>query len=389
MKPPSWLAFLADWALGRNPLTRRYVVLLLATLQLYVVTIGILVHSVYLGLLNRPIAEFLVSCGLLSFLTMFALVRSGWSLRLKDPVLAFPHALVSIAICVLAFAQLGEHRSNVLILIAQTIVAAMFRLKPARVLLLGALTVAMLTIATITLYLLDPIRYPATTSWAMLLVGGSTLLMLSLVAKWISDIGVRLGRQAKELAEAVRTVEQMATTDMLTGLLNRRVMTELAESELKLLERTGAPMCVALIDLDHFKQINDRFGHHAGDTALVGFAQSTAPQLRQVDKLARWGGEEFLLLLPQLTQTEALTALERLRQTVEGLVFKDHALMQLTFSVGIAQAQAGESLEHLVDRADQAVYEAKRLGRNRCVLAARSLVTPPLNQPPLVTEAQP
>lgn len=156
---------------------------------------------------------------------------------------------------------------------------------------------------------------------------------------------------------------------MLTGLLNRRVMTDLAEAELKQIQRSGAPLCVVLIDLDHFKDINDRFGHHAGDTALKGFASSTAPQLRQVDKLARWGGEEFLLMLPQLSQTEAWTALERLRQTVETLVFKDHALMQLTFSAGIAQALPGESLEQLVDRADQAVYEAKRTGRNRCVIA--------------------
>lgn len=363
--------------------------MLLATLQLYAITIGILLHSVYLGLLDASIARFLLGCGAATFVTMFILVRSGWSLRLKDPVLAFPHALCSIGICVLAFTQLGEHRSNVMILIAQTIVAAMFRLRPARVLLLGALTVFMLTVATGALYYSDPARYPVTTSWAILLVGGSTLLMLSLVAKWISDIGVRLGRQAKELAEAVHTVEQMATTDMLTGLLNRRVMTDLAEAELKLMERTGAPMCVALIDLDHFKEINDRFGHHAGDTALQGFAQSTAPQLRQVDKLARWGGEEFLLLLPQLTQTEALVALERLRQTVEALVFKDHALMQLTFSVGIAQARAGESLEHLVDRADQAVYEAKRQGRNRCVLANHDLATPPPDLPPQVAEVQP
>ncbi|MBA4109407.1 MAG: hypothetical protein C0487_07430 [Leptothrix sp. (in: Bacteria)] len=379
MKPPSWQTPWLDWALGQQP-TRRYVVLVLATLQLYAVTIGILLHSVHLGLLDQRMANRLILCGAITFVAVFSLVRSGWSLRLKDPVMAFPHALASNAICVIAFMQLGDHRSNVLIIIGQTIVAAMFRLKPARVLLLGALTVGMLALATIILTVYDPARYPITKSWAILAVGGSTLLMLSLVGKWISDIGVKLGRQTQELGDAVRTVEQMATTDMLTGLLNRRVVTDMAEAELKLMERTGAPMCVALIDLDHFKDINDRFGHHAGDTALRGFAQCTTPQLRQVDKLARWGGEEFLLMLPQLTQNEALTALERLRQTVETLVFKDHALMQLTFSVGIAQAQPGESLEQLVDRADQAVYEAKRQGRNRCVLAS----SPPARAKPTV-----
>ena len=369
MKSPSWYSPLADWALGQDPLTRRHTLRVLSTLQLYAVSVGIQLHSAYLGLLDWHIVELLTLCCLATFIPMFAMVRSGWSQRFKDPVLTFPHALIGNAGCVLAFSLLGEHRSNVMILIGLTIVASMFRLKPARVLLLGLLSVGMLAVSSLILSWHDPAHYPATKTWAMLVVGGSTLLMLSIVAKWISDIGVRLGRQTRELAEAVRTVEQMATTDVLTGLLNRRVITDLAESELKQIERSGSPLCVAVIDLDHFKDINDRFGHHAGDTALKGFAQCTAPQLRQVDKLGRWGGEEFLLLLPQLSQTEAWTALERLRKTVETQIFQDHALMQLTFSAGIAQALPGETLEQLVDRADQAVYEAKRTGRNRCVIA--------------------
>ncbi|MGH6646480.1 diguanylate cyclase [Aquabacterium sp.] len=369
MKSSPWYSPLADWALGQHPVTRRHTLQVLGTLQMYAVSIGIQLHSVYLGLLDRHIVEVLTLYCALTFIPVFALVRSGWSQRLRDPVMTFPHALAANAGCVLAFGLLGEHRGNVMILIGLTIVASMFRLKPARVLTLGMLSVGMLAVASLAMSWSDPVRYPATKTWAILVVGGSTLLMLSIVAKWISDIGVRLGRQTRDLAEAVRTVEQMATTDVLTGLLNRRVMTDLAEAELKLIERSGAPLCVALIDLDHFKDINDRFGHHAGDTALKGFAQCTAPQLRQVDKLGRWGGEEFLLLLPQLSQTEAWTALERLRQTVETQIFQDHALMQLTFSAGIAQALPGESLEQLVDRADQAVYEAKRTGRNRCVIA--------------------
>ena len=348
----------------------------LATLPLYAVTFVVLLQSAYFGLLERHVAIGLLLCSSAAFLMVLALVRSGWSSKLLDPILTFPHALTTNFFCVLAFMHLGDHRSNVLIIMGQSIVAAMFRLKPSRVLLLGALTFGMLALATITLIWFDPVRYPATKSWAILAVGGFALLFMSLVAKWISDIGVKLGRQTKELTDAVRTVEQMATTDMLTGLLNRRVLTDLAEAELKLMDRTGSSMCVALIDLDHFKDINDRFGHLAGDTALRGFAQSATPELRQVDKLARWGGEEFLLMLPQLNQHEALSVLERLRQSVEALVFKDHTLMQLTFSVGIAQAHPGESLEHLVDRADQAVYEAKRQGRNRCVLAPMPTASP-------------
>jgi diguanylate cyclase (GGDEF)-like protein len=164
------------------------------------------------------------------------------------------------------------------------------------------------------------------------------------------------------------------------------MMTDLAEAELKLAERTGAPMCMALIDIDHFKNVNDRFGHHTGDMVLKGVARHAQTQLRQVDKFGRWGGEEFLLLLPRVSPLEAMQALERLRQAVESLAFEGHAQLRVTFSAGLAEARPGETLEHLIERADHALYEAKRQGRNRCLAAQptgpanTSAATPPLTR---------
>ena len=349
---------------------RRHIVFLLASSQLYIVNLGIFWHSVHLGLLEPPFAAALTWASVLTYLSVFALVRSGWTQRLPDPVLTMPHALVSIGLCILAYTQLAEHRASVLILVAEALVMCMFRLRPTQMLGLGLASVGMLLGAVVWLTWHDPVRYLASTGLMHFVIGGSTLLILSLVAKWVTDIRMRIGSQARELSRALDTLQHMATQDTLTGLLNRRTMTDLVESELKLMDRQGTALSVALLDLDHFKHINDHAGHSAGDAVLCGFAANTLAQLRKVDKVARWGGEEFLVLLPQVTEAEALTAIERLRQTTERLSYAGHPGLRATFSAGLAQALPGETLEQLVDRADQALYRAKREGRNRCELAS-------------------
>ncbi len=369
MNLPPWLKAIARPLLGSEPQRARHVLFVLASTQLYLVNLGIIWHSVHLGLLQPQIARDLTLGSLLTLFTVFVLVRSGWSQRLSDPVVTLPHALVSIALCFMAYLQVGEHRASVLILVAEAIVMCMFRLRPTQMVVLGLSSVGMLLACVVGLTWADPARYPAPTGLMHFVIGGSTLLILSLVAKWVTDIRVRIGLQAKELSQALNTLQHMATQDSLTGLLNRRIMVDLVETELKLVERHGHPMTVALVDLDHFKSINDRFGHQAGDAVLIGFANLAQTQLRQVDKVARWGGEEFLIMLPQVKANEAFTALERLRLSMGSQTFSGHPGLNATFSVGLAQARPGESLEHLIERADQALYEAKHGGRNRSHVA--------------------
>lgn len=365
MNLPPWLQTPARWLLGTHAPMRRHIVFLLASSQFYIVNLGIFWHSVHLGLLEPPFAAALTWASVLTYLGVFALVRSGWTQRLPDPVLTMPHALVSIGLCILAYTQLGEHRASVLILVAEALVMCMFRLRPTQMLSLGLASVAMLLGAVIWLSWQDPVSYPASTGLMHFVIGGSTLLILSLVAKWVTDIRMRIGSQARELSRALDTLQHMATQDTLTGLLNRRTMTDLAEAELKLMDRNGSAMSVALLDLDHFKHINDHAGHAAGDAVLCGFAAHAQSVLRQVDKVARWGGEEFLVLLPQVSQHDAQSAIERLRIGTERLSYAGHPGLRATFSAGIAQARPGDTLEQLVERADRALYEAKRKGRNR------------------------
>jgi diguanylate cyclase (GGDEF)-like protein len=151
-----------------------------------------------------------------------------------------------------------------------------------------------------------------------------------------------------------------ATTDRLTGLPNRREWDERAARELARAARSGNPVCLALLDLDHFRAFNDAHGHDAGDTLLKSCAARWWDRVRSVDLLARLGGEEFALLLPNCIAPDAVMTVERLRAATQDL---------RATSVGVAQWDMQEPLESLMLRADVALYKAKKMGRDRVVLA--------------------
>ena len=168
-------------------------------------------------------------------------------------------------------------------------------------------------------------------------------------------------------------VRDQSEQDILSGTLNRRGIENKLAIELKRLERTTQSLSVALIDLDHFKAINDTAGHAAGDEALRSVVAATAAQLRAYDLLGRYGGDEFLLILPQTGCADAFTAAERIRDAVFSASLS-RSRPAITLSIGISEAVAGEQAPLLLSRADQALYEAKRSGRNctRCVLQAQA-----------------
>ena len=158
--------------------------------------------------------------------------------------------------------------------------------------------------------------------------------------------------------------------DGLTGVLNRRATEELLAGQIQRSRRSGEPFVVLMLDMDHFKSINDRFGHAAGDLALKHAAAQLAATLRKVDRLGRFGGEEFLALLPGITLAEAQAVAERLRQQI-GATPLDHGGVAVPLSVSIGLAGwggAAEDLSRLLVRVDQALYRAKQRGRDRVEL---------------------
>lgn len=173
----------------------------------------------------------------------------------------------------------------------------------------------------------------------------------------------RIERLRKLLEEA----RQRSITDSLTGAWNRNQFDEFVRIEIPRAERYGQPICLLIIDIDHFKRVNDEHGHSAGDRILQQISDLMRQQIRLVDSLFRWGGEEFAILLPNTSIAAARFIAERLRQAIGQFGFDTAG--QITVSVGVAELERGETAQTWFERADQALYTAKDQGRNRVVSA--------------------
>jgi diguanylate cyclase (GGDEF)-like protein len=156
-------------------------------------------------------------------------------------------------------------------------------------------------------------------------------------------------------------------TDSLTGIANRRIFLESLEGSISFAQRHQTPLSIIMVDLDDFKSVNDTLGHNAGDRVLQAFATLLQENSRQEDMMARWGGEEFIMMLPGTSVKEATVFAERLRLCLEKINFPD-SFIRLTASFGVSAYHPGETGNSFIDRADQALYEAKRLGKNQVIV---------------------
>ncbi|WP_417565823.1 diguanylate cyclase [Marinobacter sp.] len=174
------------------------------------------------------------------------------------------------------------------------------------------------------------------------------------------------------VVSAQRKLREMATTDSLTGLSNRRHMTYLAEKELARFQRSGHPVGFLLLDVDHFKSINDAYGHETGDRVLGYVADVIREELRAQDLTGRWGGEEFLAILPDTDSGKAWASAERVRNAFLAKDWKaiTGVEVEVTISIGVSELRVGEDLSAAVSRADAALYRSKASGRNRVELEA-------------------
>jgi diguanylate cyclase (GGDEF)-like protein len=205
------------------------------------------------------------------------------------------------------------------------------------------------------------------------LIGG--LYLAAVLASGLLAYSQCLAQQRQlEADRHAHELWRLSSTDPLTGLLNRRRFEELATYEIARSQRTGAPLALLLLDIDHFKQVNDGFGHGTGDLVLRAFAEATQSALREIDTIARWGGEEFAVLMPQTGQQPAIAVAERVRRMAEAMAVMPRSSLSdatkpvhITVSIGVVVMEACElSLEAMLHLADQGLYAAKIAGRN-CV----------------------
>lgn len=176
---------------------------------------------------------------------------------------------------------------------------------------------------------------------------------------------VSTGKDVTEEVMIQQEISKMATTDALTGVYNRRKLEELFALEQERTKRFGNPLSLLLLDIDHFKSVNDKYGHNVGDEVLKHFASVVKENIRQIDILARWGGEEFIIVCPGTVGNDGMTLANKIRAAVEQSSFP--VVERVTVSIGVSEFLAKDSFASMIKRADEGLYEAKAAGRNRAI----------------------
>ncbi len=321
------------------------------------------------GTIPWSVSVFYGTLAALISLLNYVFVQRGWNLKFHDQSLAGPQTIVAIAMqlgVVLAAPQVAfPFLANLF-----TVFGFGMNWLPLRdavvVWLLGiGGTAAVFFVAQGQLGLPDSNAFELTLVWLYFALILARCLVLSVNSNKMRE---RLSDSRRKLAASLEQVKLLADHDELTGALNRRSLMVALECERVRTERSGMPFSIAMIDLDHFKRVNDAHGHAAGDEVLRGLAATVHHSMRGTDMFGRYGGEEFLLLLVGTALPLALEGLERIRTA---LAKKDWSSIapdfSVTLSAGIATHHKGETIEQLLHRADLALYQAKDSGRNRII----------------------
>ena len=234
-------------------------------------------------------------------------------------------------------------------------------------------TLTMIGMAPIFLFTSTPIGLPINSQTERVTAMLSFVLTIgqcAFVGLYGSSMRKMLYERSFELKAAYKRIEELAELDELTGASNRRCIMRMLEEEIARAVRDGSPCSIALIDLDWFKRINDAYGHPTGDEVLRTFSITMFANIRAVDRFGRYGGEEFLLVLPEMDGDQAKRALDRLRTIIADLDWSAFSpAMKVTMSAGVATLKPNETSDVFLARADSALYAAKAQGRNRIICA--------------------
>jgi len=367
--------------LGSDPRQLLRVSQAMLVLAVYVVFACVQHAEVLLGLVDARQSWALTAWNLAGGIGFYGFIRCGLNLRLKTGrSLAIPQSMWAMVGITWSYAITGPARGAVVLIMILVVVFAMFELKPSKARAVAGGAFAMLGAVMVWKALNDPTRYDPRVEGMHLLFSGIVLAAASVLAVRIGKLRARLQeqrahleQQRAELADALERIRALATHDELTGLANRRAALDRMHDELAVRGRPEPLMSLALMDLDHFKLINDAHSHAAGDVVLQRFGKCAQTALRAGDMLARWGGEEFLLVMPATAPKQALAAMERVKQAVRNASFEDVAPgLVVTFSAGVSECEGEHDLAAAIARADAAMYEAKRTGRDRVVEGATS-----------------
>jgi diguanylate cyclase len=299
--------------------------------------------------------------------TVYTATASNWNLRLRDPGMVLPHNVAAITLqFTIAFAapQIGfPWLANLFTVLAFSVVWLPLRAAAAMWALTTALGAGFFYSRSASLGVPTGSTFEVTLVWLYFSLVLGRCVFLSVYATSLRN---RIAESRRKLAASLDQIQELVSFDELTRVFNRRSLLARLEQERASAQRSGAPLSVALLDLDHFKAVNDSHGHAGGDEVLKGFARVAHETMRESDVFGRYGGEEFMMILSDCAGEPALSAVNRVRLAVERHDWSSIVPgLAVTVSAGVAQWRSGENVDQLLARADHALYEAKRAGRNR------------------------
>lgn len=359
---------ISETTTGRAPASpaaklRRLVIYWAATGVLYLFCAGLVFHEMSAGLISPRLGWPVIWFSIVGLAIFYFLIKAAPRLRIANWHLAFLQAVFAVVYDLLLYSVLKQAHAAVLIGMPVIFVFCAFTLRPKQTIALALLAITGLAIACALLvaYGISQIQVEVI-NFLLTAIG---IVSVAVVTGDLSKLRSRLNAQKRQLEEALVRIETIARTDSLTALANRRRMHELLDQA----ERNSSgqhSVCVALLDIDHFKAVNDKLGHAGGDEILKAFAQTWRQSVRDKDTFARWGGEEFLLLMPETSLQEAEMIVKRILERVraEPFAFGGHRV-EVTFSAGVVERKPDEKMALTVMRADAAMYSAKAAGRNR------------------------
>ena len=289
-----WMARIGDVVVGTHPKLRSRVSYGLHPILIYIAWCAVHAYSAHVGYMTMAAATFMIVHNCIGMVAFYPLVRSGYSARFQDSGLILPQIVWAASSTIICYALNAPLRAALMQMLCFIHLFGLFTLRPRQLTIVACATIGML----VTMFaVMTALRAPHfevgqelfKVVFACLIVG-----LLTRMAIRHSRARGQMSAQKKELAIAVAKVAELVTRDTLTGLFNRMHMQELLMQEVTRQGRTGKAFCVAMIDLDHFKKINDVHGHHVGDDVLCSFARDAEHSLRETDTIGRWGGEEFL-----------------------------------------------------------------------------------------------
>lgn len=337
----------------------------------YILWYALILYCHYLGFIRLSMKWTL--CAFVLFaginILLYIIFRTGWNLKFSDP------GLTALQMGIAAIGAMGtlyytDHvRGVMLMAYVVTILFGIFGFNLIQHMMFTLFS--LFCYGTVILLLLN--NHPET---IVLRIEILQFIIFAAVLTWFSMVGAYIGSLRKKLSgtnhrlnTALDTIRELAIHDDLTRAFNRRHMYEELRREKATTDRTGGSFSIALFDLDHFKKINDIYGHLKGDDVLKHLIHSLRHEIREIDSIYRFGGEEFVIIMPDTDLKGAEECIRRMRNAIKGLQFPGFPeSFRMTVSIGLATYQPGEIIDELLDRADRAMYKAKGMGRNQVVL---------------------